>query len=209
MYFIVWKALQNVFLRDGVRVGGKYFDGWRQETNRLVGGVSYILTDHAYKLPCISKVYSPDGKEGTMDMMGKDDIICLSHQPWKPLDKERSKLCGSFCGSVEDPWLKKCLCDNVPGSICSLILDRMPKTNCHSFVALVQVDKAYNRRKVEENMFNIVNNYGNFSRGGWGHQHDGFSCFFGKHHAYRSFVGDYRYRKVGDLDGDVSNFVLN
>ena len=83
-----------------------------------------------------------------------------------------------FCGSVEDPWLKKCLCDNVPGSICSLILDRMPKTNCHSFVALVQVDKVYNCRKVEENMFHVVSNYGNFSRGGWGHQHDGFSCFF-------------------------------
>ena len=165
----------------------------------------YLLTDHAYKLPCLSKVHSPDGKEGTMDLMGKDDIICLSHQPWKPLDGERSELCGSFSGCVDDPWLKVCSCEDVPGLNCSLILDQMPKPNCHSFVALVQVDKSYERQKVEENMFDVVCNYGNFPRGGWGHQHDGFSCYFGKHHCYRSFVGDYRNRPSGNLDGDVSN----
>eukprot|EP00957_Ditylum_brightwellii_P205001 15341748-Ditylum_brightwellii.AAC.1 len=53
---ILRKALEQVLLRDGMRVGDKYFDVWRQRSNiSLDGNMSYLMTDHASKLPPLSK----------------------------------------------------------------------------------------------------------------------------------------------------------
>eukprot|EP00957_Ditylum_brightwellii_P028211 2130299-Ditylum_brightwellii.AAC.1 len=59
------KALEQVFLRDGVRAADKYFDAWRQRVNTSMdGGMRYLLTDDVSKLLPLSKVYNQDGLEG-------------------------------------------------------------------------------------------------------------------------------------------------
>eukprot|EP00957_Ditylum_brightwellii_P068878 5228318-Ditylum_brightwellii.AAC.1 len=60
------------------------------------------------------------------------------------------------------------------------------------------------RRNAGINVFSITLNYLNHHYGGWGHQHDGFLFFVGKHHSYRKFVADYTYRPPGQLTIDMS-----
>eukprot|EP00957_Ditylum_brightwellii_P080085 6090625-Ditylum_brightwellii.AAC.1 len=55
------------FLRDSVRVADKYFDAWKQSTHSSFdGGMRYFLTDHATKLPPLSKMFDPYGVERKM-----------------------------------------------------------------------------------------------------------------------------------------------
>eukprot|EP00957_Ditylum_brightwellii_P092746 7061954-Ditylum_brightwellii.AAC.1 len=71
MLYIRSKALEQVFLRDGVRVAYKYFDVWSQRSNNsLDSGMRYLLTDHTSKLPPLSKVYNQDGVE---EVLGPQD----------------------------------------------------------------------------------------------------------------------------------------
>ena len=58
------------------------------------------------------------------------------------------------------------------------------------FVSLIQLEMAYDRSKVERDMFSIAAMQPNFVRGGIDHYHDGFSCYFGRHHIYRPYVGN-------------------
>eukprot|EP00957_Ditylum_brightwellii_P115405 8801538-Ditylum_brightwellii.AAC.1 len=52
------KALHNVFVRDECTVSDKYLDAFHQDTNRHIdGGMKYVLTSHAHKLPSLSKVH--------------------------------------------------------------------------------------------------------------------------------------------------------
>ena len=193
-------------------VADKYFDAWRQRSNNsLDGGMRYLLTDHASKLPPLSKVYNQDGVE---DVLGPQDTLRLVHCPSSPLQKETSNLYGSYSGSIYDPWLTSVSCSDVFGERAVLILDRMPPKNKHSFVSLVQVEKAFERKKIEHNVFNVALNCRNHTRGGLGHCHDGYSCFFGKHHSYRSYVDDFQFRPTSDMDDKVSvnlcyNFMAN
>eukprot|EP00957_Ditylum_brightwellii_P187637 14288188-Ditylum_brightwellii.AAC.1 len=60
----------------------------------------YLLTDHASKLPPLSKAYNQDGM---VDVLGPQDILRLAHCPSSPLKKETSNLYGSFTGSIHDP----------------------------------------------------------------------------------------------------------
>ena len=80
----------------------------------------------------------------------------------------------------------------------------MPPKSRHSFVSLVQVEKAFVRKKIKYDVFNVALNCQNHLRGGLGHCHDGYSCFFGKHHSYRSYVDDFQFCLIGDMDGKVS-----
>ena len=50
----------------------------------------------------------------------------------------------------------------------------MPQKNCHSFVSLVQLEMAYDRSKVERDMFSIAAMQPNFVRGRVDHYHNGF-----------------------------------
>ena len=117
--------LKQVFLRDGVTVADKYFDAWRQRSNNsLDGGMRYLLTDHASKLPPLSKVYNQDGVE---DVLGPQDTVRLAHCPSSPLKNDTSNLYGSFSRSIHDPWLMSVSCSDVFGEKAVLILDRMPQ----------------------------------------------------------------------------------
>eukprot|EP00957_Ditylum_brightwellii_P147482 11230541-Ditylum_brightwellii.AAC.1 len=62
----------------------------------------YLLTDHASKLPPLSKVYNWDGVE---EVLGPQDTARLAHCPSSPLKTDTSNLYGSFSGSIHDPWL--------------------------------------------------------------------------------------------------------
>eukprot|EP00957_Ditylum_brightwellii_P034525 2617869-Ditylum_brightwellii.AAC.1 len=56
------KALQNVFLRDKCTVSDKYLDAFCQDANRQIGGgMNYVLTSQAHKMPSLSKVYDVAG----------------------------------------------------------------------------------------------------------------------------------------------------
>eukprot|EP00957_Ditylum_brightwellii_P089429 6809603-Ditylum_brightwellii.AAC.1 len=54
---------------------------------------------------------------------------------------------------------------------------------------------AYDRSKVERDMFNIAAMQSNFACGGIEHYHDRFSCYFGRHHIYRPYVANFGIRK--------------
>eukprot|EP00957_Ditylum_brightwellii_P159889 12170612-Ditylum_brightwellii.AAC.1 len=49
---------------------------------------------------------------------------------------------------------------------------------------------AYDRSKVERDMFSVTAMQPNFVHGGVDHYHDGFCCYFGRHHIYRPYVGN-------------------
>ena len=189
-------------LRDGVSVADKHFDAWKQTCNATFdGGMRFLLTDNASKVPTLSKVYDRDGFERSM---GPSDIVRLAHCPYTPLSKGSSKLFGCFSGSIDDPLLTSVSCSDTFGERAVLVLDRMPPRNRHSFVSLVQVDQSFQRRKIENNFLSVILSCGDFQRGGWGHHHDGFSCHFGKHHKYRNYVDDFSYRPPGSLSDEVS-----
>ena len=65
-----------------MRAADKYFDAWRQRSNTsLDGGMRYLLTDHASKLPLLSKMYNQDGVE---EVLGPQDTVRLAHYPSSP-----------------------------------------------------------------------------------------------------------------------------
>ena len=110
---------------------------------------------------------------------------------------EISNLWYSFCGNISDSLLTTVACSYEFGENALFLLDRMPQENHHSFVSLVQLEAAYERSKVERDMFNIAVMQPNFVRGRVDHYHDGFSCYFGRHHIYRSYVGNFGTREQG------------
>ena len=67
------EALQNVFMRDECTVSVKYLDAFCEDANRHIGGgMKYVLTSHAHKLPSLSKVYDGAGnvcKDGANDVL--------------------------------------------------------------------------------------------------------------------------------------------
>ena len=73
----------------------------------------------------------------------------------------------------------------------------MPQENHHSFVSLFQLEMAYDRSKVERDMFSIATMQSHFVCGGIDHYHNGFSCYFRRHHIYRLYVADFGTRKQG------------
>ena len=54
----------------------------------------------------------------------------------------------------------------------------------------------------------VILSCGDFQRGGWGHNHDGFSCHFGKYHKYRMHVDDFRYRPLGTLSNEMCDIYI-
>eukprot|EP00957_Ditylum_brightwellii_P130156 9928358-Ditylum_brightwellii.AAC.1 len=73
----------------------------------------------------------------------------------------------------------------------------MPQENCHGAVSLVQLEMAYDRSKVEMDMFSIAAKQQNFVCGGVDHYHDEFSSYFGRHHIYRPYVGNFGTKEQG------------
>eukprot|EP00957_Ditylum_brightwellii_P089119 6786338-Ditylum_brightwellii.AAC.1 len=73
----------------------------------------------------------------------------------------------------------------------------MPQKNQHSFVSLVWLGMAYDRSKVERDMFSIAAMQPKIVCGGVDNYHDGFSCYFGRHHMYRPYVGNFGTRQQG------------
>ena len=110
---------------------------------------------------------------------------------------ETSNLCHSLCGNISDSLLTTVACSYEFGENALFLLDRMPQENHHSFVSLVQLEMAYDRSKVERDMFSIAAMQPNFVRGGVDHYHDGFSCYFGRHHIYRPYVANFGTREQG------------
>eukprot|EP00957_Ditylum_brightwellii_P097817 7448800-Ditylum_brightwellii.AAC.1 len=73
------KALRNVFLRDKCTVLDKYLDAFRQDANRRIGGgMKYVLTSHAHKLPSLSNVHNVAGD--VCKVIAKD-VLQLLHDP--------------------------------------------------------------------------------------------------------------------------------
>eukprot|EP00957_Ditylum_brightwellii_P010998 833626-Ditylum_brightwellii.AAC.1 len=56
---------------------------------------------------------------------------------------------------------------------------------------------AYDSSKVERDMFSIAAMQSNFVHGRIDHYHDGFFCYFGRHHMYRPYVADFGTRQQG------------
>eukprot|EP00957_Ditylum_brightwellii_P196974 15006650-Ditylum_brightwellii.AAC.1 len=56
---------------------------------------------------------------------------------------------------------------------------------------------AYDKSKVERDMFSIAAMQPHFVHGGVDHHQDGFSCYFGRHHIYRLHVANVGTRKQG------------
>eukprot|EP00957_Ditylum_brightwellii_P081847 6226192-Ditylum_brightwellii.AAC.1 len=56
---------------------------------------------------------------------------------------------------------------------------------------------AYDRSKVERDMFSITVMQPNFVRDQVDHYHDGFSSYFGRHHIYRPHVANVGTRQQG------------
>jgi hypothetical protein len=92
------------------------------------------------------------------DVLGPQDTVRLAHCPSSPLKKETSNLYGSFSGSIHDPWLTSVSCSDVFGERAVLILDRMPPKSRHSFVSLVQMEKAFVQKKIKYDVFNVALN---------------------------------------------------
>ena len=166
------------------------------------GGVEAVLTGHAHQLPKLSMYFDSTG--GSAEVLRKSDTLCLSHSPSSLLDGKVSNLIGSFCGSVDDPCLTSISCTPNFGEYVKLILDCMPPKGCHSFVGMCQLDTLYKHENIERNAFNVICFQDNTPRGGEGHEHDGFSCFFCQHHSSRKFVASYATQSTGRLDGKVS-----
>eukprot|EP00957_Ditylum_brightwellii_P020565 1550464-Ditylum_brightwellii.AAC.1 len=76
----------------------------------------------------------------------------------------------------------------------------MPPKGCHSFVGIYQLDTLCKHEKIEMNAFNITCSQANYPCGGEGHEHDGFSCFFGQQNNNRNFFASYATRSIGMLD---------
>ena len=110
---------------------------------------------------------------------------------------ETSNLHHSLCGNISDSLLTTVACSYEFGENALFLLDRMPQENHHSFVSLVQLEMAYDRSKVERDMFSIAAMQPNFVHGGVDHYHDGFSCYFGRHHIYRPYVAKFGTREQG------------
>lgn len=194
-------------MRDGVGISGKQMDAFRLLVgSKAAGGLDLVLTSHAYQTPTMSSVFD---SEGNNTFMTSKDLLRLSHSPNKSIKGIGSKLEHTKCGHVADPLLT-CV-STVPefGQSHKLLLDRMPQPSSHSFVAFVQLETSFKRRNVETNFYNIVRKQPNALRGGEDHRHDGFSCFFGKHHMSRPNVGDFKSRSPGVFDKkDVSICVV-
>eukprot|EP00957_Ditylum_brightwellii_P187211 14257893-Ditylum_brightwellii.AAC.1 len=56
---------------------------------------------------------------------------------------------------------------------------------------------AYDRSKVERDMFRIAAVQSNIVHGGIDHYHDGFFYYFGRHHIYRLYIADFGTRQQG------------
>eukprot|EP00957_Ditylum_brightwellii_P047401 3600483-Ditylum_brightwellii.AAC.1 len=56
---------------------------------------------------------------------------------------------------------------------------------------------AYDRSKVERDMLSIAAMQSNFVCDRVDHSHDGFSCYFGRHHIYRPSVANVGTREQG------------
>jgi len=195
--------MENLFIRDEVGTSAARMDELRTLLNaHSPGGAEAVLTGHAHQLPMLSSYFNSKGD--CLEVLRKRDTLRLSHSPNVSLDGRGSNLIGSICGSVNDPNLTSISCTPNFGEHAKLILDRMPPHGCHSFVGLCQIDTAYKRDSVETSAFNILCSQPNYPRGGHGHEHDGFSSFFGQHHSSRKFVGVYRTRPTGRLDDSVS-----
>jgi hypothetical protein len=169
------------------------------------GGFSTILTGHAYKTPTLSKVFDSNGKQTSQQA---DSLLRLCTNPEQAAQNKACRLHGSLCGSADDPNLQIIECSADYGECCKLVLDRMPVKGTHSFVGLVQLETSYNRRKMETNAFHLVSSQADFARGGKTHHHGGFSCYFGRHNAYRSYVDDFASRSTNGLDNKVSLYYL-
>ena len=174
--------------------------------SKAAGGFDLVLTSHAHKTPTLSSVFDSEGKRS---QMGSKDFLRLSPSPNKNIKGNGSKLEHAKCGHVADPLLT-CV-SAVPefGQSHKLLLDRMPQPSSHSFVAFVQLETSFKRHDIERNLFQILRKQPNALRSGGDHKHDGFSCFFGKHHMSRPNVGDFRSRPPGAFDNkDVNIFLL-
>jgi len=174
--------------------------------SKAAGGFDLVLTSHAHKTPTLSSVFDSEGKRS---QMGSKDFLRLSPSPNKNIKGNGSKLEHAKCGHVADPLLT-CV-SAVPefGQSHKLLLDRMPQPSSHSFVAFVQLETSFKRHDIERNLFQILRKQPNALRSGGDHKHDGFSCFFGKHHMSRPNVGDFRSRPPGAFDNkDVSIFLV-
>jgi hypothetical protein len=110
---------------------------------------------------------------------------------------ETSNLCHNLCGNISDLLLTTVACSYEFGENTLFLLDRMPQENCHSFVSLVQLQMAYDRSKVERDMFSIAAMQPNIVHGGVDYYHDVSSSYFGRHHIYRPYVAKYGTREQG------------
>jgi hypothetical protein len=161
------------------------------------GGIQSVLTGHAHQVPVLSRHFDTTGAPVT-----HQQSLRLSHSPSVPYEGEN--LGHSVCGNVADPLLDQISVEKKFGEYAKLILDRMPLQNESLFVGFVQVETAFSHPKMEGCIASFPRHQPNFLCGGVGHEHDGFSCFFGKHHQMRSFVGDYRSRPDGNVADKVS-----
>eukprot|EP00957_Ditylum_brightwellii_P112920 8610290-Ditylum_brightwellii.AAC.1 len=56
-----------MFLSYGIRVDDKYFDAYRKSSKPTFdGGMIYIITDYADKLPPLSNIFDPHGVDREM-----------------------------------------------------------------------------------------------------------------------------------------------
>ena len=197
MYFPL-QALSKIWQRDGKGISDCHLDAIRHMANaKFDGGIQFVLTGHSHQVPVLSHHFDTTGAPVT-----HGDQLRLSHSPCVPYEGEH--LGHSVCGNVADPLLDQISVKEEFGEYAKLILDRMPLRNQSSFVGFVQVETAFQRSKMEGCIASLARHQPNFIRGGVGHEHDGFSCFFGKHHQMRSFVGDYRSRPDGNINAKVS-----
>ena len=194
-------------MRDGIGISDKHMDAFRLTVgSKAAGGIDLVLTSHAHQTPTMSNVFDLDGNR---TIMKSKDFLRLSHCPNRSIKGIGSKLDHTKCGHVADPLLT-CV-SAVPefGQSHKLILDRMPQPSSHSFVAFVQLETCFKRENIERNFHHILIKQPNALRSGGDHKHDGFSCFFGKHHMSRPTVGDFKSRPSGVFkDYKVSNCLL-
>ena len=190
-------------MRDGNGVDDARLDDLKRSlSSSKPGGIQVVLTGYAHQKPRLSCYYDSSG--GILQDKSKMDTLCLLHDPTTSLQETGSNLLDSVCGSVFDPNLQQISCSPEFGEHVKLVLDRMPLQGSHSFVGLCQLETAFNRDTMQKKAFNFISTQPNFPRGGHGHEHDGFSCFFGQHHSCRKFVGPYATRRDGRLDDQVS-----
>lgn len=198
----LYKSLQSIWMRDGHGISDKHLDSFCSYANSsLSGGFESILTGHAHLNPPLTRVFDVNGK---VVSPSSSSFIRLCEDPQVVAQESSSNCFGSLCGSVSDPNLHLVQCTDEFGEYAKLVLDRMPKRGAHSFVGFVQLETGYNRQKLEQNAYHIACAQANFVRGGPVHYHDGFSCYFGQHNAYCSYVDEYAKRSTTSLDEQVS-----